>query len=622
MTGPEGVRLLGPLTEWTGRVYEGVALTPDDRAVVEKLTASADDRLQIEELRRGLRVRTRSWVGVVRLPTVEIRVVPKVTGGQLGLVRLIEYASGLDALTRLRDGATLEASGDSLLELFALLFVEASERVLRRGLLSDYVEREDDLPMVRGRVLGDRQVLERFGQLDRIICRFDELEHDVVENQLLAAALQVVSPRVTSIGLQRRISRLRGVLEPICDTDQLDLAGARTTLTYNRLNAHYETAHQLAWLLLDALGIDDLFAPGETRSFSFLLNMNRLFERFVTRVVEQVLPVSRYRVTSQVFFKSVVWNVSSQRPYTNIIPDVLVERRGVSDWRVAIDAKYKLYDERGFDPSDIYQTFLYAFALAGTASDGVPTSLLLYPATAAEPGSTRLRIRRLSGGTGAEIFGIGLPIAGLLGELTASGEAMPLCEGLVTVIDQSLCNSAGPWRRPESAAGRSPHRSSAPQREREPRWRRLHGIQQSEGAMVPVMGEIRASVTLENRDDRGAVRLGLRAEADVRRTTVEGVVDTGAVSLVIPEEIATELGLQDWGTRTVVYADKRREQRPVTDVTIEIGDLATRTEAIVGPTGSEILIGQLVLEALDLIADCRNGTLEPRHPEGPVLAIR
>ena len=81
------------------------------------------------------------------------------------------------------------------------------------------------------------------------------------------------------------------------------------------------------------------------------------------------------------------------------------------------------------------------------------------------------------------------------------------------------------------------------------------------------MGEIRASVTLENRDDRGAVRLGLRAEADVRRTTVEGVVDTGAVSLVIPEEIATELGLQDWGTRTVVYADERREERPVTDVT-------------------------------------------------------
>ena len=136
------------------------------------------------------------------------------------------------------------------------------------------------------------------------------------------------------------------------------------------------------------------------------------------------------------------------------------------------------------------------------------------------------------------------------------------------------------------------------------------------------MGEIRTNVTLENRDDRGAVDLGLRAEADVRRTTVEGVVDTGAVSLVVPEEIATELGLRRWGTRAVVYADERREERPVTDVTIEIGDLAARTEAIVGPKGSEVLIGQVVLELLDLVADCRNRTLTPRHPEGPILALR
>ena len=136
------------------------------------------------------------------------------------------------------------------------------------------------------------------------------------------------------------------------------------------------------------------------------------------------------------------------------------------------------------------------------------------------------------------------------------------------------------------------------------------------------MGEIRASVTLENSGDREILVRGLGVEADVRRTTVEGVVDTGAVTLVIPEEIATELGLRHWGTRTVVYADERREERPVTDVTIEIGDLATRTEAIVGPAGSEILIGQTVLEVLDLIADCRNRKLAPRHPEGPVLAIR
>ena len=169
----------------------------------------------------------------------------------------------------------------------------------------------------------------------------------------------------------------------------------------------------------------------------------------MTRVIEQILPVARYRVTSQIPFKSVVWNVSSQRPHASIIPDVVVERRGESDCRVAIDAKYKLYDERGFDQGDIYQTFLYAFALGATG--GVPTSLLLYPATAEEPKRTRLRIRRLSGGTGAEIVGIGLPVAALLKELTAGAGETPLCDGLATVIDQSFGVLGADEVRPEVA---------------------------------------------------------------------------------------------------------------------------------------------------------------------------
>ena len=53
------------------------------------------------------------------------------------------------------------------------------------------------------------------------------------------------------------------------------------------------------------------------------------------------------------------------------------------------------------------------------------------------------------------------------------------------------------------------------------------------------MGEIRASVTLENSWDRENVDRGLGVKTDVRRTTVEGIVDTGAVNLVIPKEIAT-----------------------------------------------------------------------------------
>jgi len=37
---------------------------------------------------------------------------------------------------------------------------------------------------------------------------------------------------------------------------------------YNRLNEHYREAHALAWLILDGLGIEDLYTGGAHRTFA------------------------------------------------------------------------------------------------------------------------------------------------------------------------------------------------------------------------------------------------------------------------------------------------------------------------------------------------------------------
>ena len=71
------------------------------------------------------------------------------------------------------------------------------------------------------------------------------------------------------------------------------------------------------------------------------------------------------------------------------------------------------------------------------------------------------------------------------------------------------------------------------------------------------MGDIVASMELENASDSAIVRRGLRDESTIRRTTVEGVVDTGVVMLVLPEDVVRRLGLKTQRQVTVVYADER-----------------------------------------------------------------
>ena len=154
------------------------------------------------------------------------------------------------------------------------------------------------------------------------------------------------------------------------------------------------------------------------------------------------------------------------------------------------------------------------------------------------------------------------------------------------------------------------------------------------------MGEIVASMKLENTEDRGVVRRGLSDESTVRRATVDGVVDTGAVMLMLPEDVVGRLGLRTRGKVVVTYADERRafsggargacpsqekELRPVAGpVTVHIGDRFMSADCIVGPPSSEPLIGQIVLAALDLVADCANRTLGPRpeSPDYPLLKLK
>lgn len=137
------------------------------------------------------------------------------------------------------------------------------------------------------------------------------------------------------------------------------------------------------------------------------------------------------------------------------------------------------------------------------------------------------------------------------------------------------------------------------------------------------MGAIVASMELENAGDRGMSVQGLRDEAAVRRTRVDGIVDAGGVTLVLPQNVVERLGLETQRTVIVTYADVRKEECPVAGpVTVRIGDRSMSTDAIVGPPLSEPAIGQVIIEVLDLIADCAKQALHLRVSDYPLLNLK
>lgn len=137
------------------------------------------------------------------------------------------------------------------------------------------------------------------------------------------------------------------------------------------------------------------------------------------------------------------------------------------------------------------------------------------------------------------------------------------------------------------------------------------------------MGEIRVKVRLTNAMDESLARRGRLAERDVRSYEADALVDTGAVRSVIPVHIVERLGLEQRGQRVAEYADGRKESVGVTEsIIFELLGRDTLEEALV--LGDEVLIGQTVLEKLDLLADCQNRRLvpNPSHPDQPVTKVK
>jgi hypothetical protein len=137
------------------------------------------------------------------------------------------------------------------------------------------------------------------------------------------------------------------------------------------------------------------------------------------------------------------------------------------------------------------------------------------------------------------------------------------------------------------------------------------------------MGAVRVPVKLTNAGDKILIERGSLAPHYLRECETQGLVDTGALTLVVPQVIARELGLKIRGQQIARYANGYEESVNVSEpVLIECEGRETALPALI--VGDEVLIGQVVLELLDLLPDCKNQRLipNPEHPDYPVAMIK
>jgi len=136
------------------------------------------------------------------------------------------------------------------------------------------------------------------------------------------------------------------------------------------------------------------------------------------------------------------------------------------------------------------------------------------------------------------------------------------------------------------------------------------------------MGRFSVEVTLANNQDVALSEAGVIPKENVRSVQIKGVVDTGAAMLVLPGKVARQLGLPETGNVKVRNADNRTGRRKrVSNVLLKLLGREAVFTAVVEPKRETALIGAIVMEELDLVADRTSQMVHPRDPKWIVAEI-
>ncbi|ACR80495.1 hypothetical protein DU53_09745 [Kosmotoga sp. DU53] len=297
------------------------------------------------------------WVGYIPLSQeYGLRLLPRVE--LKNLLHMLEYAYNLKSfqfIEGIQDCETIEELYERLVKVFVKRVIDRT----KRGLYREYIQQNDRLPYVRGK-LNVRSMIKQPWKV-KLDCVYQDHTNDIEENQII---LWTLSKLVMSDSISEGTRNLvRKAYRSLAGTIKVRPFKPSECIKrfYNRLNSDYLPIHVLAKFFLENSG--PAVKSGTSKMIPFLVNMPRLFEKFIAEWLKKNLKGYIVRAQEKV-------NLDKENSLSFNID--LVIYSGLTGEAVAVlDTKYKI-NERPSD-NDISQIASYAMTKNCTKA------FLIYP---------------------------------------------------------------------------------------------------------------------------------------------------------------------------------------------------------------------------------------------------
>jgi 5-methylcytosine-specific restriction enzyme subunit McrC len=336
--------------------------------------------VRIKRQGKGIALQVVNFVGVLDTPCgTRIEILPKVASNsddpELARKTLLKMLSVVEKLKLEQfHQSNLKITKQPLFEILITQFLQATSKLIKKGLRNEYQRVEKESSFLKGQLLTAKQVRQRPGQQHYFHVSHDIFSANRAENKLLHSALSQVLRWTKSSNNQRLARELLFVFNDI--ENSIDYKNDFRKWSNDRTLAHYRDIKPWCELILNQQS--PITMSGTNNGVSFLFPMEVLFERYVAAKLKRQL-TKPLRLTEQTQSKALTKH--REQNWFKLRPDIVVynDKTIVS----VMDTKWKTLnqnldsstDKYNLAQSDMYQLFAYGEKYM----DGQGELYLIYP---------------------------------------------------------------------------------------------------------------------------------------------------------------------------------------------------------------------------------------------------
>ena len=348
-------------------------IKPDTFEALEKFVLENEETAQYLKITTkkgfGKVLQAQNYVGVIQTKDgTTIEILPKIKNATTEkskdiLIKMLKTLK--NSPFKNLSVANLKSSKIPLFEIFISMFLEELTVLVRNGIKSDYISKEENLKFLKGKLKISEQIKYNTIHKERFFVQYEEFISNRVENRIIKTTLQFLYNKSKLNKNQQRIREFLFVF------DEIEIShNIKTDFSKIKLNRQMKDYEQVL-LWCKTFLFENSFSPykGNDIAFALLFDMNLLFESFVYSYLKKSSNFQDIKSQDRTHHLAYENGIGRFR----LKPDIVI-----NGGKIIADTKWKILSEdkayNGVLQDDMYQLYAY-----GTKYANCEKIYLIYP---------------------------------------------------------------------------------------------------------------------------------------------------------------------------------------------------------------------------------------------------